>query len=533
MVLFSQEIFLIAMTTPKQSAFEEPQEGVESGEEQIIERAHCSSIALPFALQMAMYTAEQRKERQLPEGLNIFSITIGIHTIPFFSSSKNIPPRISMNDARIGFEILDGEPAFAEQKARLFIVKNERRIVLDGEIRVDDWERLRSQCLTDTEVSKIESEMDVAYWKRRAEETKDGILRYGEGESTIKAGAAAELGYAPGGTTGMEDRAVIDHIAKLYGVFDGVGGSDRGEIASTIAAETFHEIMSDTKTKYPSPAWRIRKAFAVADERIRAYRDTVNALISEPEKKIKTPHTTAAVAHIEILPNGLRKAYVASMGDSRVFVCRIDGSTYPLTVDDAYSRDFAMKGDLFRQGHEVNNVISKSIGEHHRRKDFGESFEIREIILQPEEFLVFATDGITDVLATNDRSKLRLSGNIFRGIDKLMKDLFATQSVETIKEFFTERYAPFNPLSKDNVVDKATRKISEKFWTEETTLADAVRSALPNPMPPPEIPKMPVDPQKIADTILGITKEINELRSQNSDLEDRSKTDNRAVVVAM
>lgn len=499
--------------------FEEPGEGLGFNKEAVIEKALCSPIALPFAMQIATLTPEQRREQRLPPNINVFSITIGMHIIPFFSSSTNIPKRLVMSDAHIGYEILNGTETFAEQKIRLFIAATEKRVVLEGEILLNDWEKLRSQCLTAMDVSKIESEMDVAYWQRRAEETKDGILRYGE-EGKIQAGAAAELGYTPGGKTGMEDRAIIDHSARLFGVFDGVGGSGNGEIASTIAAETFHEIMSDSKIKYPTPAWRLRKAFAVTDERIRAYRDKAG---------ISTPHTTAAVAHIEILPNDLRKAYIASMGDSRVFLCRKDGSIYPLTVDDAINRAFAMKGDLHRQRNkEENRYVTRSVGQTYRTKDFGESFEIREIVLQPEEFLVFTSDGIHDILATNQKERGRLSTHLYKKVEKLMRDIFATQKIEDIREYFTERHKPFNPLSK--MMDPAFREMAFQFWNEEATLADAIWSALPDPTS--EKPE-PVDPQKVAGTIMELTKEINEIRSENSDLEHRSKTDNRAVVVAM
>ncbi len=482
------------------------------GKETILEQESCSPTLLPLTLQRATLTDADRNNHEIPKGVEMYTVTIGMHTFPFFSANVALQRKFNVTDATVRYELTDGEPVYAEQTLRIVVDVGGAHTVIDGEIFSVDSHSLRSQFLTELEVLEIERAMDPAYWQRRAEETKNGIIHHIEGESTMNAGAAADLGYASGGEDVMEDRALIG--GDIFGVFDGIGGSENGEIAATISAETFHEILSDKSIKSPSPAWRLRKAFAVADERIRAY--------AKKAKLESTPGTTAAVAYIEVLPDGMRKAYIASQGDSRVYLCRVDGSVFPITIDDAKSLEFALLPELVRQRARGNNVVSKYVGCSNRSSSYADRIPVREVVLQPGEFLVFTTDGIHDVLTTHDAEKERLNGYLYHEIQKMLGEIHRNRSSADIGRFATKPPSENirNPVGDDFSV--RIREISAQYWEQEKTLTDAIRAELHTK-----------SPQVIADAIITAVREVNVLRRKSDTITGRTKTDNRAVVVAM
>lgn len=521
--------------------------------EKIIETANCSSMPLPFSFKLVRLTDQQRIEENIPEHINLYTLTIGMHAIPFCSASANTPRSLVATNAVVAYKIIEGKTEFGEKFQKVVIEANingEGRSI-EGEIAESDVEKLRSQFLLDSEAVEIAELMDAAYWQRRAEETKGGILRYGENNTYFKAGVAAELGYNPLQGSTMEDRAIVEIDPSLtyglFGVFDGVGGAPSGEIASTIVAETFHEIMSDTKTKYPSPAWKIRKAFAIADLKITEY--AVRAKLTE------VPCTTATVCYIEILPDGLRKAYVASIGDSRAYLCREDGSIYPLTVDDSISREFSMTDEISRQRNPKNNQISSTVGGIARIDALVETLEIREIILQPEELLILTTDGVHDVLATNDKDMQRLNSHIHANAHTFFDNLSFSlrensekdtqqekearqQKIADIVSFFTKSQKEniSNPIGGE--IYAMLHKASASFVEQEATLHDAISKQLYSTEERDgKIIRMR-EPQKIADSIIKTVNETNETRRNlkidiGNRMGRRSKTDNRAVVVVM
>ncbi len=119
-------------------------------------------------------------------------------------------------------------------------------------------------------------------------------------EFVIRVGSRSAQGVRPNN----EDRFVVDIGRNLFLVADGMGGQERGELASGMAAEIIPKMVQDHLAALEPAAEALRKALAEANQAI------IEAGRSQPEGR--RMGTTAVLA--------LRcrdQVYVAGLGDSR------------------------------------------------------------------------------------------------------------------------------------------------------------------------------------------------------------------------
>src|SRR5205807_5067198 len=129
-----------------------------------------------------------------------------------------------------------------------------------------------------------------------------------------------------------EDRFVADLDKNVFLVADGMGGQERGEQASGLAAEIIPKVLHDRLAAQENPDRAVQKALAEANSAI------VDAGKGQPEGR--RMGTTAVAA--------LRKAdrvYVAGLGDSRAYLIRGD-QVEQLTVDHSVAQALVACGAL-------------------------------------------------------------------------------------------------------------------------------------------------------------------------------------------
>ncbi|MFN0096456.1 MAG: protein phosphatase 2C domain-containing protein [Dehalococcoidia bacterium] len=132
-------------------------------------------------------------------------------------------------------------------------------------------------------------------------------------------------------------------------VADGVGGQRGGETASQEAVQS---IVSDlVYLGVPDPAGSLRRAVTVANRRVRD--------LAADQQQLAGMATTVVIA----LVKG-KKAWIASVGDSRAYLC--DGVTSRvLTEDDSWVAEQLRAGQITAEEAAVSpyqNVITKGIG---------------------------------------------------------------------------------------------------------------------------------------------------------------------------
>jgi protein phosphatase len=202
----------------------------------------------------------------------------------------------------------------------------------------------------------------------------------------LRVGSRSEQGVRPNN----EDSLVVDLERRFFLVADGMGGQERGELASGMAAELLPEIVGTLLSK------RVRPDVAVRDALDEANLAIVEAGRTQPAGR--RMGTTAVVAlHHE------QTCYVAGVGDSRAYLIR-DGTVEQLTVDHSVAQALVISGALTAEEARhspYQHVLHRFLG----CATMAESAEVRPFSPQPGDRLLLGSDGLTNYLSDEDMRK--------------------------------------------------------------------------------------------------------------------------------
>jgi protein phosphatase len=202
----------------------------------------------------------------------------------------------------------------------------------------------------------------------------------------IRVGCRSAQGLRPNN----EDSFVADSQQHLFLVADGMGGQERGEQASGLAAEIIPRVVHDRLAAHEDAPHAMRKALAEANAAI------IRAGQGQPVGR--RMGTTAVVA---VEQNG--QVYVASLGDSRAYLVR-DGSVEQLTVDHSVAQALVTSGALTPQEARQSpwqHVLHKFLG----CAEMSEGPEVRPFTPRAGDRLILATDGMTNHVDHDDLSQ--------------------------------------------------------------------------------------------------------------------------------
>jgi serine/threonine protein phosphatase PrpC len=164
---------------------------------------------------------------------------------------------------------------------------------------------------------------------------------------------------------------------RLFIVADGMGGYQAGEVASRLAAETVkREYYADPSE---DPTARLRKAVQSANDAV--YRS------ARSDRAHAGMGTTVVVAALVG-----RKAYIASVGDSRAYVVHQNGISQ-ITQDHSFVGEQIRAGLLTKEQarvHPQRNVITRALG-----SQAAIQVDTFEGDLSDGDILVLCTDGLT------------------------------------------------------------------------------------------------------------------------------------------
>lgn len=185
-----------------------------------------------------------------------------------------------------------------------------------------------------------------------------------------------------------EDCCVAKSIGRYTVLIlaDGMGGHSGGEIASSKAIETVLAAFQEKLTRPLIPA----QIFSTLSSALKSANDSIYELsLSDPAL-----HGMGTTIDICIISDN--NAYIAHIGDSRVYHITHDGKITLVTKDHSLMQYMIEKGELTAeqaQHHPQKNVITRALG---TSQDVQE--DIATLKLSEGDRLLLCSDGLTNML---------------------------------------------------------------------------------------------------------------------------------------
>jgi len=186
----------------------------------------------------------------------------------------------------------------------------------------------------------------------------------------------------------------LDGDLALYAVADGMGGHDRGEVASRIAVESLftaaHEAAAQLKRRDVSSLQALLR-----DSVQRANR----AVVTTGEKNDSNMGTTlcAALVHKE------RDAIIANVGDSRAYVVR-EGNIKQISQDHSLVAYLVALGEISAdeaRNHPSGNILVRSIGSVPEVE-----IDVYHLAVKPGDRIVLCSDGLWGEVPDDELERL-------------------------------------------------------------------------------------------------------------------------------
>ncbi len=208
-----------------------------------------------------------------------------------------------------------------------------------------------------------------------------------------------------GTDTGLQRRANEDSLlvrSPLFVVADGMGGAQAGEVASSVAVDTFRDGLHDGADPERSLVAQVEQA---------------NTRINELSR-VNVEHagmgTTITAVYV-----GEQEVSIAHVGDSRAY-CLRDGELLRLTDDHSLVDELIRQGKLTpeeAEEHPQRSVITRALG-----PEATVEVDIRSFRGRPGDVYLLCSDGLTTMLGEDellDAARLpRAPARRRRGLDR-------------------------------------------------------------------------------------------------------------------
>ena len=201
---------------------------------------------------------------------------------------------------------------------------------------------------------------------------------------------------ATAGRETNEDAVLVTQLAEhepgagpgfLLAVADGMGGHQRGEVASQMAIELLNDLFARDRPEDIAQA--LKQAYRRANEAI-----FQQAALSPDAGPMGTTLVSAVITG--------KYVTIANVGDSRAYLVRANQLTQ-ITQDHSLVAEQVAQGQLTEEAARRSprrNIVTQSLGTAEvldRRMP-----SIYELVLLPEDRLLLCSDGFFDVLANDD-----------------------------------------------------------------------------------------------------------------------------------
>ena len=251
-----------------------------------------------------------------------------------------------------------------------------------------------------------------------------------------------------------QDTAFVDDVARSFGVLDGMGGHEQGEVASSLARDAAIPVLGEPSTSTVDALAKIMTALQAGNSSVCDYNRPIGLQYDQ-----KTPGTTALLGQFVIRDENNIDLCLGWVGDCRGYLFR-SGTQHHLSIDDGMSFGDS-KADSEEQ-RKMLNQIQCSSWTSSVTDEQAEYFAKRNIILtalglnsqlefvngdprvccsvEPGDMLLFCSDGISDNLVDADIAKLLSSGDVE----------YAAQNMLRLGKQIASQPLEVNPRAKDD-----------------------------------------------------------------------------------
>ena len=187
-----------------------------------------------------------------------------------------------------------------------------------------------------------------------------------------------------------------DSEVGIFAIADGMGGHNKGEVASQLAVDNIVELFNDKLIQNDT----IKIEYI--DDIIKQSYNTVNSMIYEKSKEDISFEGMGTTLTLAVVYNGT--AYIANVGDSRCYVVGTDGKLEKITSDHSIVEEYVKANIITEEEarvHPDRNKITRAVGT--------EPVVVVDIFtreLQEGEKLLLATDGLTGAVNKEEIEKV-------------------------------------------------------------------------------------------------------------------------------
>jgi PPM family protein phosphatase len=266
-----------------------------------------------------------------------------------------------------------------------------------------------------------------------------------------------------GTDTGLQRRANEDSLlvrSPLFVVADGMGGAQAGEVASSVAVETFRGGLDDGSDPENSLVRQVERANSRINE------------LSRTNVEHAGMGTTITAVYV-----GEQDVSIAHVGDSRAY-CLRDGELLRLTDDHSLVDELIRQGKLTpeeAEEHPQRSVITRALG-----PEATVEVDVRSFRGRAGDVYLLCSDGLTtmlgesellDVLVSHERLRdageaLIAAANAAGGKDNITVVLFYVEEILTEAEQGEEGYTTLTtvapaPPSVTSVTPRRPRRVAQ------------------------------------------------------------------------
>jgi protein phosphatase len=294
-----------------------------------------------------------------------------------------------------------------------------------------------------------------------------------------------------GTDTGLQRRANEDSLlvrSPLFVVADGMGGAQAGEVASSVAVDTFRDGLHDGADPESSLLAQVEQA---------------NTRINELSR-VNVEHagmgTTITAVYV-----GEQQVSIAHVGDSRAY-CLRDGELLRLTDDHSLVDELIRQGKLTpeeAEEHPQRSVITRALG-----PESTVEVDIRSLRGRPGDVYLLCSDGLTTMLgegelldALSSHERLRDAGealiaraNAAGGKDNITVLLLRLEEVLTEAERLADGHTTITPIAPAPPASLSPQELADPQNQEAHPRAVArydMRGAVVPRRPRPGAPALP------------------------------------------
>ncbi len=192
-----------------------------------------------------------------------------------------------------------------------------------------------------------------------------------------------------GTDTGLQRRANEDSLlvrSPLFVVADGMGGAQAGEVASSVAVDTFRAGLEDGEDPERSLVDQVERANSRIDE------------LSHSNAEHAGMGTTITTVYV-----GEENVVIAHVGDSRAY-CMRDGELLRLTDDHSLVDELIRQGKLTpeeAEEHPQRSVITRALG-----PEASVEVDVRSFRGRPGDVYLLCSDGLTTMVGEAELLRL-------------------------------------------------------------------------------------------------------------------------------